>query len=53
MIHVGRKYLLDGITEVLIIKSFERSLAKILIELPDKVMMLVKQSRLLPLSNLQ
>lgn len=48
MILAGEKYMLDGITEVLVIKSFQRSLAKILIELPDKMVMLVKQSRLLP-----
>ena len=40
--------MLDGITEVLVIKSFQRSLAKILIELPDKMVMLVKKNRLLP-----
>jgi hypothetical protein len=52
MILIGGKYMLDGIIEVLVIKSFQRSLAKILIELPDKMVVLVKRSRLFPCQNI-
>lgn len=40
--------MLDGFIEIVMIKSFNRSLSRILVELPDGVMQLVEQSRLLP-----
>lgn len=49
MIHIGERYMLDEAIEVIAIKSFKRSLSRILIQLPDKVLMLVEHKRLKPL----
>lgn len=49
----GKRYMLDGITEIVILKSFNRSLSRVLVEFPDGVMQLVEQSRLLPFRMLK
>jgi hypothetical protein len=42
----NEKYLLDGLTEVTLLQSFQRSLGKMVIELPNKLIMLVEHNRL-------
>ena len=44
----GKTYLLDGKTKVIVVKSFQRSLMRFLVEVPGKLLLLVEGDRLKP-----
>jgi hypothetical protein len=44
----GKTYLLDGKVKVVVIKSFQRSLMRFLVEVPGKLLLLVEGDRLKP-----
>jgi hypothetical protein len=44
----GKTYLLDGKVKVVVVKSFQRSLMRFLVEVPGKLLLLVEGERLKP-----